>query len=220
MSPEATSTAARGYFDVPFTVNQGTWTMPATNKLLFEAGVQSYITEPIFGQPPPDGITNLIPVTEQSNANRCAVAAGQPLPVPCTSASDNIPWAPVANYRYRAVESWGPAESSAYDVLGSTSYVTGAHSAKIGYQLRYLDLLDKDVANSTQLGYRVNRGIPNAVSYYLPDFGRRGDHHQQQRLRAGQLDARTADAAGRAALGPRQQLRASREERHARTRRS
>jgi len=174
MSPEATSTAARGYFDVPFTVNQGTWTMPATNKLLFEAGVQSYITEPIFGQPPPDGITNLIPVTEQSNANRCAVAAGQPLPVPCTSTSDNIPWAPVANYRYRAVESWGPAESSAYDVLGSTSYVTGAHSAKIGYQLRYLDLLDKDVANSTQLGYRVNRGVPNAVSYYLPDFGRRG----------------------------------------------
>ena len=26
MSPEATSTAARGYFDVPFYVNQGTWT--------------------------------------------------------------------------------------------------------------------------------------------------------------------------------------------------
>ena len=29
MSPEATSTAGRGYFDVPFYVNQGTWTMPA-----------------------------------------------------------------------------------------------------------------------------------------------------------------------------------------------
>jgi hypothetical protein len=174
MSPEATSTAARGYFDVPFTVNQVTWTMPATNKLLFDAGIQSYITEPIFGQPPPDGIINLIPVTEQSNANRCAVADNVPLPVPCASRADNIPWAPVANYRYRAVESWGPAESAAYDLIGSTSYVTGAHSAKVGYQLRYLDLLDKDVANSTQLGYRFNRGVPNAVNYYLPDFGRRG----------------------------------------------
>jgi hypothetical protein len=29
------------------------------------------------------------------------------------------------------------------------------------------------VANQTQLGYRFNRGVPNAVSYYLPDFGRR-----------------------------------------------
>src|SRR3954468_796743 len=159
MSPEATSTAARGYFDVPFTVNQGTWTMPATNKLLFEAGLQSYITQPIFGQPPPDGITNLIPVTEQSNAINPATG---------------LAYAPVANYRYRAVESWGPAESSAYDGMASTSYVTGAHIAKIGYQLRYLDLLDKDVANATQLGYRLDRGVPNAVSYYLPDFGRRG----------------------------------------------
>jgi hypothetical protein len=159
MSPEATSTAGRGYFDVPFFINQGTWTMPATNRLLFEAGLQSYITEPIFGHPPPDGVTDLIPVTEQSNT---------------VNPATNLPYAPVANYRYRAVESWGPAESAAYDGLASTSYVTGAHSAKVGYQLRYLDLLDKDVANSTQLGYRFNRGVPNAVSYYLPDFGRRG----------------------------------------------
>jgi hypothetical protein len=53
------------------------------------------------------------------------------------------------------------------------SYVTGSNSAKFGYQYRKLDLLDKDVANQTQLGYRFNQGVPNAVSYYLPDFGRR-----------------------------------------------
>src|SRR5262249_43685493 len=76
-------------------------------------------------------------------------------------------------FRYRAVESWGPAHAETDDVIGTASYVTGAHSAKIGYQLRWLDLLDKDVANSTLLGYRFNRGVPNAVSYYLPDFGRR-----------------------------------------------
>ncbi|HXH24238.1 MAG TPA: TonB-dependent receptor [Vicinamibacterales bacterium] len=158
MSPEATSTAARGYFDVPFYVNQGTWTWTATNRLVVEAGYNAFRYQPIFGQPPPDGITNLIPVTEQSNAINPATG---------------LPYAPVANYRYRAVEMWGPAKASTDDVQATASYVTGAHNAKIGYQYRRLDILDKDVANQTQLGYRFNRGVPNAVSYYLPDFGRR-----------------------------------------------
>ncbi len=158
MSPEATSTAGRGYFDVPFYINQGTWTMAPTNRVLLEAGYTSFRYQPIFGHPAPDGVTNLIPVTEQSNA---------------TNPATGLPYAPVANYRYRAVESWGPAFGHTDDVGVSASYVTGANSAKIGYQFRRLDLLDKDQANQTQLGYRFNRGVPNAVSYYLPDFGRR-----------------------------------------------
>src|SRR4029453_14943813 len=78
-----------------------------------------------------------------------------------------------ANYRYRGVETWGPATGKTDDVMASASCATGAHSAKLGYQYRRLDLLDKDVANQSQLGYRFNLGVPNAVSYYLPDFGRR-----------------------------------------------
>jgi len=158
MSPEATSTAGRGYFDVPFYVNQGTWTMPKSDRLLLEGGVNIFRYQPIFGHPPPDGITNLIPVTEQSNAINPATG---------------LPYAPVANYRYRGVESWGPATGKTDDIAGTASYVTGANSAKLGYQYRKLDLLDKDQANQTQLGYRFNQGVPNAVSYYMPDFGRR-----------------------------------------------
>lgn len=158
MSPEATSTAARGYFDVPFYVNQGTWTMAANNKVLLEAGFQAFRYQPIFGHPPPDGITNLIPVTEQSNA---------------INAATGLPYAPVANYRYRGVESWGPASGKTNDIVGSLSYVTGAHSAKVGFQSRRLDLQDDDLAGQTQLGYRFNQGVPNAVSYYLPEMGRR-----------------------------------------------
>ena len=158
MSPEATQTAGRGYFDVPFYVNQGTWTMPANSKLLLEAGVTIFRYQPIFGHPAPDGDTTLTSVTEQSNAIN-----------PVTG----LQYAPVANYRYRGVESWGPANGKTDDVLGSASYVTGANSLKFGYQYRKLDLLDKDVANSSLLGYRFNQGVPNAVSYYLPDFGRR-----------------------------------------------
>ena len=158
MSPEATQTAARGYFDVPFYINQGTWTMAASDRLLFEGGYTAFRYQPIFGHPAPDGDTSLTSVTEQSNAINPATG---------------LPFAPVANYRYRGVESWGPAKGTTDDVMTSASYVTGANSMKFGYQFRRLDLLDKDVANQTQLGYRFNRGVPNAVSYYLPDFGRR-----------------------------------------------
>ena len=158
MSPEATSTAGRGYFDVPFYINQIGWTMPATNKLLLEGGFTAFRYQPIFGHPPPDGITNLIPVTEQSNAINPNTA---------------LPYAPVSNYRYRGVESWGPAHGRTNGITASAAYVTGAHSSKVGYQYNQLDLLDKTVPNSTQLGYRFNRGVPNAVSYYLPGFGRR-----------------------------------------------
>ncbi len=158
MSPEATSTAGRGYFDVPFYVNQATWTNTASNRLLFDAGIQYFRYQPIFGHPAPDAITNLIPVTQQSNAINPATG---------------IPFAPVANYRYRGVESWGPAKGDTDDINGSMSYVTGAHNMKVGYQYRMLDLQDDDLANQTQLGYRFNGLAPNAVSYYLPEMGRR-----------------------------------------------
>jgi hypothetical protein len=167
MSPEATSTAARGYFDVPFYVNQGQWTMAVSNKILLEAGFQAFRYQPIFGHPPPDGITNLIPVTEQSNATNTGQGAAFGI------AASGLPFAPVANYRYRGVESWGPAAGKNNDFVGSMSYVTGAHSAKVGFQSRRLDLQDDDLAGQTQLGYRFNQGVPNAVSYYLPEMGRR-----------------------------------------------
>ncbi|PYR43372.1 MAG: hypothetical protein DMF93_03345 [Acidobacteria bacterium] len=116
-SPEATSTAARGYFDAPFYVNQPLWTMPVSNKLLLEAGYTAFRYNPIFGFPPPDGITDLIPVTEQSNAVN--PATGQR-------------FAPQPNYAYRAVESWGWAVGKTDGWRASASYVTGAHSVKIG----------------------------------------------------------------------------------------
>jgi hypothetical protein len=157
-SPEATSTAARGYFDVPFYINQVSWTMTATPRLLIEAGYTPFRYNPIFGQPPPDGITNLIPVTEQSNL---------------INAATGLPYAPVANYTYRGLQNWGWAVGKTDGWQATASYVTGAHSMKVGYQGNRLDQLDQTIANQTQLAYRFNQGVPNAVSYWLPDFGRR-----------------------------------------------
>ena len=157
-SPEATSTAGDGYFDVPFYLNQLSWTLPVNNRLLLEAGYTPFRYQPIFGHPAPDTDTTLIPVVEQSNAINPATG---------------MRYAPVTNYRYRGITTWGPAKGNTDDLQFSSSYVTGAHSAKFGYQFRKLDLLDKDQANATQLAYRFNQGVPNAVSYYMPDFGRR-----------------------------------------------
>src|SRR5882672_10585473 len=157
-SPEATSTAARGYFNAPFYVNQGSWTAAMTSKLLLDAGYTAFRYNPLFGFPPPDGITNLIPVTEQSNAINPATGAR---------------YAPQANYRYRAVEQWGWAVGKTDGWQVSASYVTGAHSVKVGYQGNRLDQLDQTLTDADNMSYRFNLGVPNAVTYWLPDFAHR-----------------------------------------------
>ena len=198
-SPEATSTAARGYFDVPFYLNQVSWTMPVSSRLLLEAGYTPFRYNPIFGHPSPDGITNLIPVTEQSNAIN--PATGQR-------------YAPQATYLYRGMQSWGWAVGKTDGWQAMASYVTGAHNMKVGYQGNRLDQLDQTIANQTQLAYRFNQGVPNAVSYWLPDFGRRTITSLHGIFAQDSWTHRPADGAGRAALRPGVELRAGRTERH------
>ena len=152
--------------------------------------------QPIFGHPAPDGITNLIPVHR-------AVERDQPGHRPAVSRR----WRTTA---IAACESWGWAVGKTDGWQATASYVTGAHNMKVGYQGNRLDLLDQTIANETQLGYRFNQGVPNAVSYCLPDFGRRTITSTARLLRPGQLDARPPHAAGRAALRPRVELRAGR----------
>ena len=158
MSPEATSTAARGYFDAPYYLNQGSWSMPVNNKLLLDANYAAFRYNPLFGFPPPDGITTLIPVTEQSNAINPATG---------------IQFAPQPTYTYRGVEQWGWAVGKTDGWQGTASYVTGAHSLKTGYQGNHLDQLDQTLTDSNNMAYRFNQGVPNAVTYRLPDFGHR-----------------------------------------------
>jgi hypothetical protein len=158
MSPESTSTAARGYFDVPYWLTQASWNLPLTSKILLDAGYTGFRYNPLFGFPPPDGITDLIPVTEQSNAINPATG---------------LRYAPQPNYTYRALEQWGWAVGRTDGYSASFSYVTGAHSLKAGYQGNRLDQLDQTLTNANQVAYRFNQGVPNAVTYRLPDFGNR-----------------------------------------------
>jgi hypothetical protein len=98
-------------------------------------------------------------VTEQSNA--------------FINGTSGPRWAPVANYRYRGVEQWGWAVGKTDGWQASAAYVTGAHSVKIGYQGNRLDQLDQTLTDADNMSYRFNNGVPNAVTYWLPDFAHR-----------------------------------------------
>ena len=171
-SPESTQSAGRGYFEWPFHLTQAQWTMPYTNKLLFEGNMTVFRYNPAFGFPPPDGITNLIPVTEQSTDLRCVGGGtGASMSNPgCAEAADpsTLRWAPSSNYVYRGIEQWGHAEGATNSYNGSASYVTGSHNVKVGYQYYWLRQLDETIAAENQLAYRAQRGVLNRVTYRLP----------------------------------------------------
>jgi hypothetical protein len=168
-SPEATGTAARGYFSWPFHLTQAQWTMPATSRLLFDANMTIFRYNPAFGFPPPDGITNLIPVTEQSSGFACTNPNPALRHPGCTlENAATLRWAPAANYTYRALEQWGYAEGATNSYNAGASYVTGSHNVRVGYQYYWLRQLDETIAAQNQLAYRFNQGQPNRVTYRLP----------------------------------------------------
>jgi hypothetical protein len=172
-SPEATGTAGRGYFEWPFHLSQGNWTMPVTSKLLLDANATWFRYNPAFGFPPPDGITNLIGVQEQSGALACTNANLTLRHPGCTAENAaTLRWAPSTNYTYRALEQWGYAEGATNSYNVGSSYVTGAHSMRVGYQYYWLRQLDETIAQENQLAYRFNQGVPNQVTFRLPTWSR------------------------------------------------
>jgi hypothetical protein len=147
-SPEASSTAGNGYFDVPYWLTQGSWNMPMTNKILLDASYTAFRYNPLFGFPAPDGDTSNIMVVEQSTS---------------INPASGIQYAPRANYQYRSLQSWGWAVGKTDGYTASMSYVTGAHSMKVGYQGNRQDQTDQTLTNSSLLAYRFNRGAPNGA---------------------------------------------------------
>ena len=144
-SPESNT----GYFDFPYWVTQATWTSTVSSKWLLEAGYSRFAYRHAGGpgQVPPDGILNLIPVTEQS-------------------AIDGHP----ANFTYRGLATYQANFGNPNNWRASASYVSGAHNMKFGYQGAYL-VADTEIdTNISQLAYRFNNHIPNQVTYRLPAF--------------------------------------------------
>jgi hypothetical protein len=153
LSPEANAL----YFgNLPYHVNQAIWTAPITNKLLLEAGFTRFMFRGgTTGRPAPDGITDLIPVTEQSTAINPATG---------------LQYAPRANYVYRAVATYNPNYANPNNWRASASYVTGSHEMKVGYQGAYIRVKNWFFVGEPQLAYRFNQGTPNQFTFRLPEW--------------------------------------------------
>jgi hypothetical protein len=153
LSPEANML----YFgNLPYHVNQAIWTAPITNRLLLEAGFTRFMFRGgTTGRPAPDGITNLIPVTEQSTA---------------VNPATGLAYAPRANYVYRGVATYNPNYANPNNWRASASYVTGSHEMKVGYQGAYIRVNNWYFVGEPQLAYRFNQGVPNQITFRLPEW--------------------------------------------------
>ncbi len=157
-----------GYHDFPYNVAQATWSAPLSSRLLLEAGFSRFhYGFARFGMAPPDGLVSLIPVTEQSSVN------GR------------------TNLTYRGIYdpldfAYNDNDATPYNWRASTSYVTGAHNLKVGYQGSYFISHAGRVPNTTQLRYVFNSRRdavtnnvilnPIGVGYYLTP---RWDQHDR-----------------------------------------
>jgi hypothetical protein len=141
-SPETASCSA-GEFQ---RVQQATWTMTATSKLLLEAGIGTYLSD--WGGKERDGNNrSLINVTEQCSAG-------------CPD-NGNIP-----NLVYHGQLNWMTDWIGAHTWRASASYVTGANSMKIGYQGAF-HVDDRLTTTPANVAYRFNNLVPNQITEYL-----------------------------------------------------
>jgi hypothetical protein len=138
-----------GYHDFPYNVTQATWTSPMSSRVLLEAGFSRFhYGYARFGMAPPDGLVDLIPVTELSGIY------GRP------------------NLTYRGIYdpldfAYNDNNATPYTWRTAASYVTGSHNIKVGYQGSYFIGNNGRVPNTTQLRYTFNNRVPNGVGYYL-----------------------------------------------------
>ncbi len=161
VAPEASSGAqgtaggAFGYADSWQRVMQATWTSPVTSRLLLEAGASTYISK--WGwMEPPGAILNLNQVQEQGSQSGVF--------------ADGTPWSMPANLIYRALDWNFDNMQNPTTWRASASYVTGAHSMKIGYVAAYNRTNGQNHYNATRLNYRFLNGVPNQLTMRLGEF--------------------------------------------------
>ena len=136
--------AGPGYQDGPVSLTQATWTAPISSFHLVDAAVSRFWYGIIgSGHMPPDAPFGLVGVTESSNMY------GRP------------------NVSYRAPYGWGVYDTVSWNWRAAWSYVTGGHSAKLGYQgtRMHYDWISR--TNPALMRYTFNQGTPTSVNYTL-----------------------------------------------------
>ncbi|HEY7449660.1 MAG TPA: TonB-dependent receptor [Vicinamibacterales bacterium] len=147
-----------GYHDFPYNTTQATYSAPISSRTLVEAGYSRFAYGYArFGMAAPDGLMDLIPVTELT------AIYGRP------------------NFSYRGVFDPLDFGFNDNDALNSSwrasvSYVTGAHNVKVGYTGSFTEVHNGRVPNHTQLRYTFTNRVPTNVSYFLSP---RWDQHDR-----------------------------------------
>ena len=135
-----------------------------------------------------------------------------------------------ANSSYRAPYGWGVYDTVSWNWRASWSYVTGGHSAKLGYTGTEMKYDWVNYTNPSLMRYTFNSTAPATASCVISKWhaplSDRGELHDHGELRerqsrgcsfdipAGSVDARPDDAARCVAMGLRVQLGAGRGQRH------
>jgi hypothetical protein len=135
----ATGSPEAGSLGATYTlrVAQATWTNPLSNRLLLEAGFGDHILG--WGGGLTDSPTQtMTPVTEQAGL--------------------------IPGLTYRGVPSNFASESLTYHGRTSASYITGAHSAKVGASIAHFRYTDFQFSLRGGLRYRFNNGVPNQLT--------------------------------------------------------
>src|SRR5688572_28029134 len=144
VDPARVTPEAVGVFGRPLRIAQATWSSPASNRMLLEAGFgNTYFGFGNFERKP-NPTRDLIRVLEQC-ASGCA-------------ANGKIP-----GLVYRS-QDFSDAYNSSYLWKGSVSYVTGSHSVKVGYQRTFMTQDMTWTTNNQNLTYRFNNGVPNQLT--------------------------------------------------------
>jgi carboxypeptidase family protein len=126
----------------PQRVQQVTWTSPVSSRFLLEAGFGTVLIR--YGGLEHDGNNrDLIRVVEQAGT--------------------------IPNLTYRA-QNWSRPWSGTYGWHASASYVTGAHSMKVGYWGSLYDAWTQNFTNNARLQYRFSNGIPNQLTMSANGF--------------------------------------------------
>ena len=159
------------YHDFPYNTTQATYSAPLNSRVLIEGGYSRFAyAYARFGMAAPDGLMDLIPVTETTGIY------GR------------------TQFSYRGVFDpldFGFNDNDALNSSwrGAVSYVTGAHNMKVGYTGSFTEVHNGRVPNHTQLRYTFNSGAadtscnslaprlcPTGVSYFLSP---RWDQHDR-----------------------------------------
>jgi hypothetical protein len=123
-------------------VQQATWTSPVTNRLLLEAGFGTHILS--WGGEGEDRFLRLTRVQEQAGA--------------------------IPGLNYRGISGLDRRGNKTLNWRSSLSYVSGAHSAKVGYRGTLYDYRSNPFTLSGGVSFRFNNGVPNQLTQTVENF--------------------------------------------------